>query len=118
MNEALHAKAIQTENAPPPEKRFVTFYGAGDDLVEVEGTIPGCDEYPTDDATFGIGGLWVRVKYESDGVWSIAVKQVDEDVPVAARNISMGVHKSGYSMTLTLEVPAGSFVSMVDNQHV
>lgn len=66
----------------------VTIYGASDDLIEVEGDAPGCDEYNTDHAVFILrgsgevtGGVTrVTVDYGAGGCWMIGVAPVDEDV--------------------------------------
>jgi hypothetical protein len=63
------------------------FYGSSDDLVEVDGTAPGCEEYNTEDATFVVmcgeqGAVHLRVQY--DDVWSITVAPLDEDTPMPA----------------------------------
>ena len=94
------------------EKRHLTFYGASDDLIEVEGDVPGCDEYPGEDSTFLVAGIAVRVFY-GPGVWAITVVQIDEDVPVLAENITLAAQ--GYSMRLDLDVPAGSYVAKRDS---
>ena len=71
----------------------VTFYGASDDLIEVLGTVPGCDEYATDDATFLIIGgdrrCYVRVRFESNGCWSVALWPAEEGVPMPAAAITL-----------------------------
>lgn len=85
----------------------IEFYGASDDLVEVEGDAPGCDEYPSDDATFVVAGLRVRVHYPTD-CWAIEVNRLDEDVPVTAEEMKLSA--DGYSMHLTIQVPDGTAV--------
>lgn len=64
----------------------VTIYGASDDLIDVEGDCPGCDEYNAEDATFVVqcttGTARVRVRYTDDGVWAIECSQVDETIPL------------------------------------
>lgn len=70
----------------PDQKLSVTFYGASDDLIEVEGDAPGCDEYPLDDATFLVTThdgpqVRVRVRYTETGLWAIEVAQSAEDEP-------------------------------------
>lgn len=71
----------------------VVISGASDDLVEVEGSVPGCDEY----YVLGDGCILLRVEgvrdgapatarvhvqYEKDGVWSMRIAQAGEDVPL------------------------------------
>lgn len=102
---------IQTPEAIQEAHNYVTFYGSSDDLIEVDGSIPGCDEYTGESADFDIAGLIVRVFYNDGGCWSIAVGQIDEDVPVLARVESLVA--DGYTMKLTLDVPNGSHVTKV-----
>jgi hypothetical protein len=68
----------------------VTIYGASDDLIEVDGDVPGCDEYSGESAELLLtgpeGGVWVMVTYGTNGCWAIGVGPVDEDtrmLPVA-----------------------------------
>lgn len=96
------------------------FYGSSDDLIEVEGDVPGADEYNGEIALFGVAGLFVRVWYGGfSGCWGIAVEQVDEDTPVLAENMRLAVKmrevgpdagRVGYSMLLTMDVPDDSRV--------
>lgn len=76
----------------------VTISGASDDLIEIEGSAPGCDEYNVEDAHFVLtgpaGGVRVRVWYDKDGVWAIAVRQIAEDVPM----IPVALTGAGYSV--------------------
>ncbi len=63
----------------------VAIYGASDDLIEVEGDAPGCDEYNAEEATFVVTGAngsatRVEVKYGAGGCWMIGVAPIDEDV--------------------------------------
>jgi hypothetical protein len=94
----------------PIRMSTVTFYGSSDDLVEVEGDVPGCDEYNAEAAAFELAGLRIGVEYVKGGVWEIGV-MIDDDVPVTATNIRM--EPSGYTMRLLLDVPEGSYVSRV-----
>lgn len=75
----------------------VTFYGASDDLIEVEGDVPGCDEYNGEDAHFIVvgfeGKVRVRVWYTEHGVWAIAVAPVHERTPM----LPVQITGSGYS---------------------
>lgn len=84
------------------------FYGASDDLIEVEGDIPGCDEYNAEHAYFQIAGLQLALEFGGDGTWEIAVGMVDEDVPVTASNMRLSVDR--YTMVLDMEVPTGAYV--------
>jgi hypothetical protein len=91
--------------------RALHIYGASDDLVEVEGNLPGCDEYSGDDVKFVIGGcLLVRVTYGGHGVWAIQCAPVDEDVPVP---FGVDLYAEGYSMHLRADVPSGTSIVKV-----
>lgn len=89
----------------------VKIYGASDDLIEIEGDIPGCDEYNTEHAYFQVAGLQLGVEYNGDGTWEIAVGLIDEDVPVTAENMALAVE--GHSMVLTMEVPPGTYIARI-----
>lgn len=82
----------------------VQFYGASDDLIEVEGDAPGCDEYNTEKAVFLVvaengAKAYVGLRYAMGGVWAAEVVQVDEDVPLP----SMRVDSEKYSARVTIE---------------
>jgi hypothetical protein len=66
----------------------VTIYGASDDLIEVEGVIPGCDEYSEESARFIVigeaGSTRVAVRYDENGVWAVTLSPLDEDTPMLA----------------------------------
>lgn len=78
----------------------VTFYGASDDLVEVEGAVS--EEYDGDDVlllvTSDTRQSYVHVKYERTGTWSVALFPVDEDMPAHAGTATT----KGYSAYLTV----------------
>lgn len=104
---------------------FVTFYGASDDLIEVEGALKGCDEYNGEKARFQVCGLIVTVEFGSttNGCWSVTVGQVAEGSGGDARVVSLAPRvrdygpdagEVGYSMALTLEVPAGEPVRLLE----
>lgn len=75
----------------------VTIYGSSDDLIEIEGTEPGCDEYNADDAHFVLigpeGQVRIRVWYGKRGVWIIAAAPVEEDAPM----LPLTIQGLGYS---------------------
>lgn len=81
----------------------VVLYGASDDLIEVEGDVTGCDEYPGDDEHFVLigeaGKVRVRVWYTRGGIWAIAAAPVEEDEPM----LPLYVGGSGYSARATVE---------------
>lgn len=72
----------------------VTIYGASDDLIEVDGHVTGCDEYPSEDDHFVLigeaGKVRVRVWYTERGLWAIAAAPVDEDTPMLSLALSAG----------------------------
>lgn len=95
----------------------VTVYGSSDDLIEVEGSCAGCDEYNGEDERFVLTGengdaVRLRVAYVVPGVWAIAVSPVDEDeamLPVAVtgerytakaviENVRRVVHEAGVAV--------------------
>lgn len=93
----------------------IAFYGASDDLIEVEGSIPGCDEFNGENESFVVCGLRVEVGYTPRGVWDLTISQIDEGVPVTAERMKLSVQprsdgSPGYSMRLDMEVPNGSVI--------
>lgn len=87
----------------------VEFYGASDDLVEVEGDFrEEYNVYGDGPSTFVVGGL-VRVYaiYGRGGTWAFGVGQVDEDVPIPADwKISLSQDPdTAYSVRLAIEAP-------------
>jgi hypothetical protein len=101
------------------EMKPIAFYGASDDLIEVEGSFPGCDEYNAEDGLFQIAGLLVSMAYGERGCWVIGTSKISENVPVLATNLRLSAPdrdngEPGYTMRLDMEVPAGSYVTKVD----
>jgi hypothetical protein len=92
------------------EMKRIAFYGASDDLVEVVGDVPGCDEYNAELAAFVVAGLRVVVSYGARGTWGIKVAQIDESVPVTAFDLRLGAY-TDYSMRLDMKVPAGTVIT-------
>lgn len=84
----------------------VVIYGASDDLVEIEGDAPGCDEYNAESATFLVLGVRgdrarVEVEYADSGVWKVAVSPADEDTNIPPMEIvSAG---NGYSACAVIQ---------------
>lgn len=76
----------------------ITIHGASDDLVEVEGDAPGCDEYNDELVVLrlvaGNARTRVWVKYISPGVWSIATAPEDEGIPMVPVSIRGGIPRS------------------------
>lgn len=96
--------------------KHLTFYGASDDLFEIEGDIREeiCAS-AKEKVTFTTAGIEITVKYE--GVWGIYVKQIDEDIPVTAENLKLSVEPrmnggQGYSMRLDMDVPDDCLASV------
>ena len=83
----------------------VTLYGASDDLIEIEGDVPGCDEYNAEDEYFVLIGLEaktrVRVWFTRGGVWAIAAAPVGEDIPMLA--VVIEASERGYSARATVD---------------
>ena len=85
------------------------FYGASDDLIEVEG-VKGADEFNVvaagpHIASFNLGGK-MRIHALYDGCWSFAVSQVDEEIPLPDWPIRISQSKdSKYSTCLEVDVP-------------
>jgi hypothetical protein len=75
----------------------VVIYGASDDLIEVEGDVPGCDEYNDEAATFvltGDGGqVRVGMRYGRSGCWEATIAPLDEGVAGPTATVSI----SGYT---------------------
>jgi len=87
------------------------FYGASDDLIEVEG-VKGADEFGAYvggaagiHATFNVGGK-LRVHAIYDGCWCFAVGQVDEDIALPDWPLRIGMQPgTPYSTRLEIKVP-------------
>ena len=101
----------------------VTFYGASDDLIEIDG-INGADEFYSDgdektyQGVFNVGGqLRVFALYLPHGVWSFAVAQVDDGVPLPDWPIRIIQHPNEYSIALEIDVPDGVAVFREENNY-
>lgn len=82
------------------------FYGASDDLVEVEG-VKGGDEFNVYGdgphmALFNLGGK-MRVHAIYDGCWSFAVGMVDKAIPLPEWPVR--VTSEGYTTVVEIDVP-------------
>lgn len=96
---------------------MITIYGASDDLIEVEGC-DGANEFNSHERgpvmwrgdLIAPGGLEaVRVHAVFDGCWSVAVGQVDEDVPLPEWPVAVRQHPSlPYSAAVVIDAPAGT----------
>ena len=90
---------------------MVKIYGASDDLIEVEGTTPGCDEYaPGKDDTgwveFDSGDVF-KVSYGTRGVWTIEhhVKPSGSRLKVEIEKAPEGEDPEPYTDTATVSGP-------------
>lgn len=103
----------------------VTFYGASDDLIEVNG-IEGADEFnvigedrsiyvATFEVVAGAEGVLVHALY--DGTWSFAPARDfdgDEKQPMPAWPMRVGQSEEvPYSTKLSIEVPDGAAVRLI-----
>jgi hypothetical protein len=99
----------------------ITIYGVSDDLVEVEGC-KGADEFTYSsemwrgDLVAPDGGS-LRVHTWYDGVWRVAVGQVDEDVRLPAWPMRLeqgnGTRIPPYSTGLVVDAPEGTRLTNV-----
>lgn len=101
--------------------KTIRFYGASDDLCEVEGDAKGCNEYCSEAHGEGLHhfafivrsrrhpddeGEGLRVNAFYDGTWSFAVGMLMEDAPMPNWPASVGpCPECSYSTMLTLTVP-------------
>ena len=106
--------------------RELRFYGASDDLFEIEGTSGdepdevGCYNRP---AVAKIespseGSLCVVAVYAPAnvaGCWSIGLMPRDEDIPMPPWKTSFRTGGRGYSAELTITVPDDATVSIVSD---
>jgi len=95
--------------------KTITIYGASDDLIEIEGACPGCDEYSAEgehDSYRGrihisAGEETVVVHAIFDGSWAFAICPQDGDfdsMPKWTIARSFG-DKTEYSETITITLP-------------
>lgn len=100
--------------------KILKFYGASDDLFEVEGAIReeiGCFDKPGVYHLKSAEGEILVVAHYGIGnaaAWSVGLCQVDEGVPVPAWPVTYSMHESGYSVLLTMEVPDDTRLVMND----
>lgn len=86
--------------------KTLVFYGASDDLMEVE-EVGGAfaEEFPGELGVFlvvsGEQQAKVRLRYERNGCWSIAVWQAAEGIKLPPATLT--THERDYSALLTLE---------------
>ena len=80
----------------------LTFYGASDDLIEIDGAFS--EEYGREDGHFlvidGERHMRVHVFYTSQGTWAVACWQLSEAMPAIPGTITF----DRYTAKLTLDV--------------
>ncbi len=103
--------------------RTLKFYGASDDLFEIEGTSGeepdeiGCIDAPciVEIKTPGNEGLMIVGLYApgDSACWMMGIAPLDEDIPIPPWPVSFQLQPPGYSTLLTITVPDDSIVSQV-----
>jgi hypothetical protein len=106
--------------------RTLKFYGASDDLFEIEGTKRGEPDEIGCYASKGVfvkvanehAGCFVAAQYGTDGIanvpaWMIGVQPLEEGIPIPDWSLRIGTADNGYSTLLTMEVPDDVQVSEV-----
>ena len=92
--------------------KTLRIYGASDDLVEIEGAVDA--EINTGEpCAIQIGdrsGLCTLVVMAygdmGEAVWTAKVAPLDEDIPM--HEVRLGLHSSGYSVLVEIDVPQGT----------
>jgi hypothetical protein len=86
----------------------VKLYGASDDNVEVEGNVPGCDEYGSYDnpkwIEFSTGDVF-KVEYTDAGVWKVEHITQSGKVVTVKRPHGEGEDPEPYTETMTVVGP-------------
>lgn len=99
---------------------MLKIYGASDDLVEVDGPMPACDEYG-DGVTVVVGEhdktrLVVFVDFTQDG-WKFSIHldgaELDDDSAVLPWPINLTVSDQGYSPELQIDCPDDTRVEVL-----
>ena len=101
--------------------RVLKFYGASDDLFEIEGT-RGEEPDERDEGTVEVkdsegNGLHVHCVYGVTGTacWMVGVAPIDEDIPIPDWPMKFTLGGRGYSAMLTLEAPDDAVVRNGDD---
>lgn len=106
--------------------RHLIFYGASDDLFEIEGSKAGePDEIDPSSAVkimAGDIGLIVVATYapaNAVGCWAIGICQIEEDQPLPdwPMKFTTGAPSLGYSVVLTIEAPDDAVMTELRNHH-
>lgn len=100
-------------------RRILKFYGASDDLFEIEGTggdepderNPGTIQITTPSGE----GLRVYCQYSiaDNACWMVGVAPIDEDIPIPNWPCMFSLSERGYSAMLTMAVPVDAVVTNV-----
>ena len=99
---------------------MLNIYGASDDLVEVEGPMPACNEHG-EPCTIVVGNiektrLVVHVSYGNNG-WQMTThldgKEFEDDAAVLPWPITLGVSDRGYSPELRIDCPDDTHVEVL-----
>lgn len=100
--------------------RKLKFYGASDDLFEIDGTSGnepdeiGCYDRPcvvkvsNDHAGLHVVGIYAPG--DGPACWSLGIMQLDEDVPLPDWPMTWSVSGRGYSVALEIDAPDSAVV--------
>lgn len=96
----------------------IVIYGASDDLVEIEGSVEGADEYPLGSGDLsefiieaGTEKLLVTARFSQGGTFIFGYGIAEEDEPMPNWRIVTGTHDgSSHSMMLAIDLPDGARV--------
>ena len=101
--------------------RTLKFYGASDDLFEIEGYVNGEPDEISPECCVLVAndhaGLIVSAHYSpgGNGCWAIGISQRDEDEPLPdwPMTWTTGRPSRGYSVVLTIETPDSAVMSKI-----
>ena len=108
----------------------VSFWGSSDDLVEIDGDIPGCDEYNVYQKISGImdkfriysseGDLDIYAVYNGEWVFApgLAVDEPDQEgvsIPKWAEKVYIENAPNWYSVLMILWVPDDARVELISD---
>lgn len=82
----------------------VTIYGTSDDLVEIEGSVPGCDEYNVHRGTivFEPTGDRFSICYSERGTWDLKLEACTGRLSIEFVRAPGGVNPCPYTDTVTV----------------